>query len=448
MPSTNTHAPVQLLHNSPMTLLQIIAVSLCVFINALDGFDVMIVAFTAAPISREWGLTATDVGILFSSGLIGMALGAVFIAPLGDKYGRRPLIIACQFVICASMLATAYTNRLWDFAYLRVFTGIAIGGLLASINIMVAEYSSHRRRTLCIGIMSLGYPIGAAIGGLISIYLIQTMGWRSVYWLGASASLLSAALTLILLPESMSFLMLGRRSASLAKVNHLLLRMKQPTLTALPSPSSVEPLAQPGLINILKGPYAIKTIVMGLIYTGVMLTVYFSLNWTPKILTSLGFSDTGGISASLIMNCSGAAACLLMGIYANKLGLRRMASFVFAGMGLSVIWFGLAPSTNASLMLAVAAVGFFLFSSIAVSYALVPNVFPTEVRLTAMGACLAFGRIGGVLGPYLAGVLIDDNWSRASYCLVLSLPILAAILLMPLVRVQDTPPSPVAASAE
>jgi benzoate transport len=428
---------VRLLQRSAMSPFQVIAVALCVLINALDGFDVMVVAFTAAPISREWGLSATDVGILFSSGLLGMALGAIFVAPVGDRYGRRPLILGCQAAIVCTMIATAYSASLWQFAGLRVLTGIGIGGLLASINIMVAEYSSDRRRTLCIGVMSLGYPLGAAIGGLISMYLITSMGWRSVYWFGGLASLAALLLSIVLLPESLSFLLLGRRNATLTQVNRLLHKMKQPAISSLPPPSAIQALEKPGLLNILRGGYARTTVIMGLIYTGVMVTVYFALNWTPKILTQLGYSDTTGISASLVMNLSGAIACLLMGIYANKLGLRRTASFTYIGLCLSVAWFGLTSTGFTQLMISVAVVGFFLFSTIAISYALVPSVFPAEIRLTGMGACLAFGRIGGVLGPYLAGVLIDANWSRAGYCLALGLPILGAAILLPLIQLRD-----------
>lgn len=428
------------LQNAPMTLFQIIAVGLCVIINALDGFDVMVVAFTASPISREWTLSATEVGVLFSSGLVGMALGAVLVAPMGDRYGRRPLILGCQVVIGASMLATSYTHELWQFACLRAITGMAIGGLLASINIMVAEYSSNRRRTLCIGLMSLGYPIGAAVGGLISIYLIEAFSWRSVFMMGGVVSLVVAPFTILMLPESLSFKLLGRRPTTLLSVNKILKKMKHPLLTSLPAPIKKQTLAKSGFINLFRGRYAITTVLMGLIYMGTMLTVYFTLNWTPKILTSIGFTDASGISASLLMNITGACACLIMGVYASKFGLRRLAGYIYIGMFMSVVWFGLTPTSNVPMLVAIGVMGFFLFSTIAVSYAIVPEVFPTEIRLTGMGACLAFGRIGGVLGPYLAGVMIDADWSRSSYCFTLSTPIILAVVILPFIKFQDVTP--------
>lgn len=415
------------IETGPMGLLQIVVVALCVLINAIDGFDVMVVAFTAAPVGREWALVPTQIGMLFSAGLVGMALGSMFLAPLGDRYGRRPLILVCQIIVGVSMLLGAATQNLWELTGTRFVTGIGVGGLLASINIIVAEYSSAKRRALCISLMSLGYPIGAALGGLISIYLIQDFGWRSVYMLGGVAMLAVIPMTFWLMPESLSFLLLRRDANTLGRVNRLLKRMGRLPLDTLPE-QKLQAEVRPSIWSLLSGDYAKPAYLMGFVYCGTMFTVYFLLSWMPKILTEQGYSDTGGISVSLLMNIAGAIACLTMGMLSNRLGLRRLASGIFIGLFLTTVWFGFSAHEPTLVNVSVAGIGFFLFSSIAVTYAIVPEVFPPQVRLTAMGTCLAFGRLGGVLGPYAAGLLMADGWTLDMYCLALAAPALFAVI--------------------
>lgn len=423
-----------IINDSPMSRFQIWAVALCILISALDGFDLMAVAFTASSIARDWSMRATDVGMLFSAGLFGMAVGAVLISPIGDRKGRRPLILGCLVTIGLTMLVSAVTQELWQLIVVRVIAGVAIGGLIASLNVMVAEYSSSRRRALCIGVMALGVPLGAATGGAASIYLIGSFGWRSIFLLGGVLTLAVIPLTYKMLPESLSFLLVRRSPKTLSKVNALLGRMKHSPIAELPEQSADEVNHKPGLVELFRGQHRTATILMSAIYMSVMLAIYFSVNWTPKILTELAFSDAGGISASMMMNIFGAFSCLAMGASVSKYGLRPVATLIYMGMFGSLVWFGFAPATSSALLVATALMGFFMFSGTAVSYALVPEVFPPQVRLTAMGACLAFGRAGGVLGPYLAGVMMDNGFSRPIYCLVLALPTLLAVVLLYFLR--------------
>src|SRR5687768_11340422 len=93
------------IQKSRLTALQVGVMVTCWFINMLDGFDVLAIAFTAPTISAEWHLEPGTLGVVLSAGLIGMALGALFIAPLADRFGRRTIILWCLAVIGSAMLA-------------------------------------------------------------------------------------------------------------------------------------------------------------------------------------------------------------------------------------------------------------------------------------------------------------------------------------------------------
>lgn len=421
--------PEDAITSGKMSGLQIAAIALCVLINALDGFDVLAVAFTAAPISREWGLSPVDVGGLFSAGLAGMGLGAFFLSPLGDKFGRRPMILACLVILSVGMLASAATTSLEQLMLMRFVTGLGIGGMLASINTIVAEYASAKRRNLCISLMALGYPLGAAFGGLAAVPLINAFGWHSVYLLGGIAALVIMPLAFFFMPESIQFLVARQPKRALERANAVLGRMGKPLLSALPV-RTAEAAHEQRLSAVLGRELIGTTALVLLLNMAVMATVYFAISWTPKILSQLGFSDSIGIYASLMMNLAGAVGCLLFGLMANRFGLRRLSIVVFVGMALALTAFGLVPPVASALVVAAFVLGFFINTAITCLYTILPVVFPASVRATGTGIGLGGGRIGAVAGPYLAGVLIAAGLDRAAFCMALALPMIVAALTL------------------
>jgi MFS family permease len=167
-----------------LTGLQIFVLVMCVFINALDGYDVLAIAFSAPALSREWSLSPTELGSLFSAGLVGMAVGALFLSPLADTFGRRRAVLGALVILCVGMLASALASSALQLWFLRFLTGLGIGAMLSTINTLLAEWAPPRYRTLFIGLMSLGYPLGAAAGALIAQHLLAIYTWHAIYLLG------------------------------------------------------------------------------------------------------------------------------------------------------------------------------------------------------------------------------------------------------------------------
>jgi benzoate transport len=444
MPVSKTEAdPRVLIREGDMSGFQVIVVTLCILICALDGFDVLVVAFTAAAIAKDFNLNPTDLGILFSAGLAGMGFGALFIGPLGDKLGRRATVLLCLCILCTGMLVSSLSSNVTELALMRLFTGLGIGGVLANINIVVAEYASNRRRNLSISLMSLGYPIGATLGGAFSVYLISAFGWRSVYVFGGLVALVLVPAVIRFMPESLDYLIARRPAGALDKVNRVLARIGRPPLSSLPVPVRAEEAPDTSLLTIFRPPYAGRTLAVCLAYFCVMMTCYFFLSWTPKVLTQLGLSVSGGISGSMLMNIGGVVGCLLFGFYARGIGTRRLAACFMVGLFVTASIFGFVPPTTAALLTATLAIGFCLYASINSMYAVVPPVFPATVRTTGTGLAMSVGRLGAVVGPALAGLLMSAGWDRPAYCLVLAAPMLVAAASLYWVRNFDTAAAPV-----
>ena len=113
------------IEHGPMSGFQILAVGICWTINMLDGFDVLAIAYTAAEIRGEWGLTPAELGLVFSAGLFGMMAGALILAPIGDYVGRRAMILIGLIIITLGMLVTAYVEGLVQMIAARAATGVA-----------------------------------------------------------------------------------------------------------------------------------------------------------------------------------------------------------------------------------------------------------------------------------------------------------------------------------
>lgn len=422
-----------------MSHYQILIVALCTLIAGLDGFDVLVVAYTGPAISINWGLAPTDLGLLFSAGLAGMGLGAVAVAPIGDIVGRKPTIMFCMMLLLVGMGLSAFTSGLGELAFMRLVTGIGIGGILANVNIMVTEYSSARRKALCVSLMALGYPVGATLGGIFSVFLIQAYGWQSVYLFGAGAAALLLPLIWIAMPESVDYLIAKKPANALERCNRILSKMGMPQLDLLPTHHSATE-TKPGLFALLKsGDMVSRLFFTSVVYFTAMMTCYFLLSWTPQILTKSGMTQTMGISGSLLMNLGGIAGCLVYGFLAQKLGPRTLAAALMLGLVITAVSFAAAPGASMALLIAAIAVGFCLFSAVNSLYVLVPGVFPVHVRSTGTGIAMGAGRLGAVAGPLLAGYLIAMGLDKTVYIAILSAPmIIAAIVLVKLRPFQDS----------
>ena len=223
------------IEDGPLSAFQVRAIGLCVALNMLDGFDVLVMAFTASEVAREWTLSGARLGVLLSAGLFGMAAGSLFIAPWADRLGRRAVTLGCLSVITAGMAASALARSPAQLTALRVLTGIGVGGILASLNVITSEYASKRWRATAISLQVTGYPIGATIGGTIAAVLITTYGWRSAFLFGAASSLLMIPIVVQTLPESLDFLLARQPPGALDRLNALLRRMGRAPVDALPA---------------------------------------------------------------------------------------------------------------------------------------------------------------------------------------------------------------------
>lgn len=427
----------EMLDEKPMTRLQWTAVSVCVLLNVFDGFDVLVMAFTGKAISAEWGLNPGQLGLLLSAGLVGMGVGALGVAPFADRIGRRPTVLICLLISAAGMLLSATSANATQLGVLRVVTGIGIGGLLASSNVIAAEYASARWRGLAISFNSLGYALGATLGGLLAVLVIAELGWRAVFLIGAIGTLAVIPVVLLALPESLDFLLGRQPRRALERVNALADRMALPRLRELPGregaatrPASVvagfRALLRPGLRR--------STLVLAAAFFLVIGCFYFVTSWTPILLVEAGLSASQGLTGGTLLNLGGMLGTVLFGLLASRWALR---SVLVSYLLVTAVLMGLFVLTLSAFVLALVAgvlLGMFVNGCVAGLNSLIPMVYDADVRATGVGTVIGLGRVGAILSPSVAGFLLQLGWTPQSLYLVFALVLVASVGALLLLR--------------
>jgi benzoate transport len=394
----------------PMAPFQWLAVGICIVLNMIDGFDVLVMAFTASSVSAEWGLNGAQIGLLLSAGLFGMAAGSLFIAPWADRFGRRPLILFCLLLSGGGMLLSALSQTPVQLALMRGLTGLGIGGILASSNVIASEYANKRWRGLAVSLQSTGYALGATLGGLLSVWLLTNFGWRSVFIFGGAVTLAVIPLVLLYLPESLDFLIARRPVNALARVNRLAARLGQPALDKMPLAMTAPTSGHGRLAQLLSPASRRTTLLIWLLFFLVMFGFYFVMSWTPKLLVAAGLSAQQGISGGVLLSVGGIFGAALIGAMASRWRLTRVLSlFMLVTAGLLVSFVGSASSVSMALGLGLL-IGLFSNGCVAGLYALSPIVYDASVRATGVGWGIGIGRIGAILSPTVAGLLLDSGW--------------------------------------
>jgi|TARA_B110000908_G_C10222101_1_gene435916 benzoate transport len=423
--------PGKILNDSPMGIRQILVVGICVLLTALDGFDVLSISFASPGIAKDWGIDRAALGVVLSMELIGMALGSIFLGNMADRVGRRPIIIFCLLVMATGMFMAGSAQSVNNLLIHRFYTGLAIGGMLASTNAMVAEFSNSKRRNLSVILMAAGYPLGVIIGGVFAVNLLQDNSWRSIFVFGGTATLCFLPFVYWLLPESVAYLNSRRPSNAINRINATLKILGHAQIAQLPEvgtqqKTSISELLKPSLIR--------STVLLTFAYFMHIMTFYFILKWVPKIVVDMGFSPSLAGSVLVWANVGGLLGCITLGLLSNRFQIKTLLVFIFLGSSLMVMLFGSEQQSLTQLSVVVAVAGFFTNAGVVGLYALFAQYFPDALRASGSGFAIGFGRGGAAISPILAGLLFAAGYGLQSISVLMALgSALAAITILFLV---------------
>jgi len=417
---------------APLSPYQGLLVGICVFITLIEGYDLLLMAFSASSVAKEWALNATQIGLLLSSVGVGLVFGSAFIAPLADRIGRRRMTLLALGIVAVTMALSSITQNIVELGLTRALTGLGIGGLVASMPVVIAEFSPQRRRASFISIQSAGLPLGGVVGGAVAAIVLSTLGWRAAFIVGAVLTVIVFFVVLALLPESIDFLLVKRPANAMETINRTLVKMRQVPITALPE--AAPRVKNQVLSEVFAGKNGRRTLLLSFAFFVMMGAFYFANGWTPRLLLQSGMTAQQGTSAGILLNLGGVAAALLFGLLAVFFRNKVLAVIAFIGAALAFLSMGIFFGGVSQTLVLALVVGALIQACATGLFTLSPETFPVAVRTTGVGVALTAGRIGAIISPILAGVLVDRGWAAPSLYLLFAVPLVLGAIAVALLR--------------
>ena len=277
---------------------------LCAMLLLFDGYDLQVMALAVPSVADAWHVAPSRFGFALSTSLIGMGLGAGFIAPLGDKLGRKPLILFSICLAGGSTLVTAFADSFDHFAFWRLMTGIGMGAFIANVTALLSDYMPARKRTVLVAIAYSGVALGAFFAGLVAPMLLKVTDWRGLFTFGGVATLVAAAIFALLGPESLKFLV-ARKPGS-PRIAAVLARFA-PGVDASTVTIAPEVARKASVTDLLAREFRARTLLLWGIYIFNIFIIFMLTSWLPTLLKSAGWPTDQALTGSVLFQLGGVA---------------------------------------------------------------------------------------------------------------------------------------------
>lgn len=410
-------------------------VQITVFVLSLlcmtfEGYDTYAVSYIGPTLLTLWHLSTATLGVVFTAGTVGSALGYLAIGPLADRLGRRvPVIVGTAAFGAASILSTSATGST-TFIVWRVLVGLALGAVLPNIVAIAAEVTPARRRSLVIVVLYSGFAIGSALAGLIAGRLMPVFGWGSVLWVGGAVPLLLSLAMWQWLPESPRFITLrdGRDPRLPALLGRVLADSALPVAAVFTMPG--EQLRRQPIRDLFAGGRVLSTLMIWLVLSMDVTTIGALVFWIPTLLHAAGQSAAQGINFSVVLLMGGIIGAFIIGWCMDRFGTYRI--LIPAHLCATVFIVSFALLVKSSPVLVAFLIGLTLNGGTSGSQGLLARLYPTALRTTGVGWASAVSRLIGIAQPLLLGLMLAARWTPTTTLLVCSVPTVISMLALSL----------------
>jgi MFS transporter, AAHS family, 4-hydroxybenzoate transporter len=415
------------LENQRIGGLQLRVAALCTLVQICDGYDLNSVAWAVPSLIRAWHLPPSMFTMAFLWSSIGILVGALSAGPIGDRFGRRPLLLASLTIFGFASLLSATAGSLGMLSLWRFFTGLGIGGGFSGAAALSGDYAPHRLRATMIMLTFTGAPIGGFVGGQIVALLLAHFDWPVIFVVGGVFPLLLVPALALWLPESPRFL---AARENLSSRHAALLRR----LDIVPTQSDSVDIAQGNPVRMLFGnDYALQTVLLWVIYFCSLLNLFLFAYWMPTVLNLIGFTPAQAVFASSMRDFGAIFAVLYLGLAIDRIGPERTLALHYAAGAVFIAVIALVALPYAMLLLMTFLAGATIIGSQTGANGTCGKLYPARMRTSGLGWALGIGRTGGIVAPVLGGYLLARGLAPThiflSACLFALIAALATALL-------------------
>ncbi|UOO77648.1 MFS transporter [Neisseria sp. Dent CA1/247] len=372
-----------------------------------DAMDTGMVSFVLATLGKEWNLAPAQLGWIVSIGFVGMALGAVLSGRMADRIGRKGVFIATMVVYSIATGLCAFAWNYESLLFFRFWVGFGLGGQLPVAVSLVSEYAPPKVRGRFIVLLESFWGLGWLAAALVSYFFIPQYGWQSAFLIGA-LPVFYAVFVWKLLPESVPYLInKGRVQEAHEIVCKLEAEAGVPvTATAeVAEQASAEP---PRFAQLWQAPFAKRTLMLWLIWFGIVFSYYGIFTWLPKLLVEQGHTVVKTFEYVLVMILAQLPGYFAAAVLVEKIGRKAtLAGFLFA-CAVCAYFFGHSDSVT-MIMFWGCWMSFFNLGAWGVLYTYTPELYPVRFRAFGSGWAGAIGRIGGIVAPMAVAAMIGGD---------------------------------------
>ncbi|MFJ4440971.1 MFS transporter [Pseudomonas sp. NPDC089422] len=374
----------------------------------LDGYVLSIIGVAMLQITNALQLSAFWEGLIAASALIGVFLGGFIGGWFTDKYGRKVLYLVDLIAIVGFSVAQFWVESAWALFAWRLLIGVAVGADYPIATSLLAEFLPRKQRGPLLAAMVLMWFAGAAVAYVVGELLLRVGGDDGWRWVLASA-LVPGALFLIArsgTPESPRWLLSKGRKA---EADAVIKKVYGPdySIADLPEQSSGKPVS---LWSLFHSGYGKRMAFVTLFWTCAIVPLFAIYAFAPKVLQALKLTGDWAAYGSIAITFLFTLGCLLATLLINRLGRRKMLIHSFLWSGLSLVLLGVFPDASPTTVLVLFGAYAVLIGGAQVLEYVYPNeLFPTEIRASAVGLATSLSRIGAAVGTYLVPI------SLASY---------------------------------
>ena len=404
----------RLLDERSLTALQILVAVLSALIMFVDGYDVQVMALAVPLVAREWSLTTPHFSLALSAVLLGISVGAMFIAPLGDRVGRRTLLILAMAVIGLATTLTSTAASPWQFVLWRLLTGIGLGISIPNCNAWTAEYVPIRSRATILVVMNAAIGAGSFCAGLIAPVIFAHWGWRGAFVIGGVSPLVIGALILTVAPESLKFLVLRRPEDP--RIRSILARLAPDIDPATPfeRPQATAAPSRWSLVELLAPLYRRRTIVLWIVVIFNLFTLYVLISWLPTLLERAGWPLNDALDGAAIIQAGGVIGGIFLSVFLSRGTTIPALIVTFIVTGACLVLFRMAPAAAAVSWLLLFVIGAGTSGTQLSLNALSTGYYPPAIKATGMSWAGVVGNVGAFLAPVVGGWGIDQRLSSAN----------------------------------
>ncbi len=344
----------------------------CAIVAFLDGFDTQAIGPAIPAIAAQLGLMPEAMGSVLGASQVGFLIGAFLFGVLGDRLGRKRMLLFTTALFAVGTLATALSASLPMLLLSRVVTGLGLGGASPNFVSLVGEFTPEARRARTVTMLWAAVPFGGMVGAFATGQILPHYGWHSIFLIGAAAPVPVMAAMALLFPESRE--VAHERTAPVAAL----------------------------FTRDIRATTLLLWITSFMTWSTVVVTAL----WLPALLQRAGWAAPHAATMLALNNGGGIIGTLVVGLMITRGGVKHALVAALATAGCLIALMGLLTATPFAF--AVLAIGAGCATSAAggTLLAVSAGTYEPAARSTGVGWALGVGRVGTVLGPLAVGVML------------------------------------------